>query len=71
MWSGGDLEVALTSGFRLLTKRTLWPPAVARPDRLRRLAAAAAAAMLPWPTPRDARAPGMPATDRPRRGRHK
>lgn len=58
----------LTSGFRLLTSKTLCPPVAASPDRPSLVAAAAAAAAMPeWPTPRDARAPGMPGIDRPER----
>lgn len=65
-----NCSTVLTSGFRLLTNKTLCPPEVASPDRPSRLAAAAAAAMPPWPTPRDARALGMPGTDRPMRNRN-
>lgn len=60
------MACVLTSGFRLLTNKTLWPPAAASPDRPSRLAAAAAAAMPVGPTPRDAKALGIPGTERPK-----
>lgn len=59
----------LTSGFRLLTNKTLCPPEAVSPDRPSRLAAAAAAAMPPCPIPRDAKALGIPGTDRPKRNK--
>lgn len=49
----------------MLTSSTLCPAVGARPDRPSLLAAAAAAAMLGWPTLREARALGIPGIDRP------
>lgn len=55
----------LTSGFRLLTNRTLCPAVAVSPVRPSREAAAAAAAM-PWcPIPSEARALGIPGMDKP------
>lgn len=49
----------------MLTSRTLCPAVGASPVRPSRVAAAAAAAMPPWLTPRDARAVGIPGMDSP------
>lgn len=50
----------------MLTNKTLCPAEGESPERPSRLAAAAAAAMPPWLTPRDARALGIPGIDSPR-----
>lgn len=49
----------------MLTSRTLCPVVGVSPARPSRVAAAAAAAMPPWLTPRDARAVGIPGMDSP------
>lgn len=67
MMNSLSLVSVLTSGFRLLTNKTLCPPVGESPDRPSRLAAAAAAAMPPWLTPREARALGIPGIDRPKK----